>query len=48
LELFGAFFSGEGDVTESFGDFLDDGVKHEISSVIRIEMSTIMTRIMSS
>jgi len=42
------FFFVEGFVSEGCSDFLGDGVKHEISSVMMIEMSVRMTMIMSS
>ena len=48
LVLLLTFFFVEGFVAEGCSDFLSDGVKHEISSVMMIEMSVRMTMIMSS
>jgi len=47
LVLLLTFFFVEGFVAEGCSDFLGDGVKHEISSVMIIEMSVRMTMIMS-
>ena len=48
LELFFEVFFGEGDVPEGLGDCFGVGRKHEISVVMRIEMRTMQTRMMSS
>jgi hypothetical protein len=48
LVLLLTFFFIEGFVAEGCSDFLSDGVKHEISSVMIIEMSVRITMIMSS
>jgi hypothetical protein len=42
------FFFVEGFVAEACSNFLGDGVKHEMSSVMMIEISVRMTMIMSS
>ena len=48
LELLFVVFFGEGDVPEGLGDCFGVGMKHEISVVMRIEMRTMMTRMISS
>ena len=48
LELFFEVFFGEGDVPEGLGDCFGVGMKHEISVVMRIEIRTMQTRMMSS
>jgi len=48
LVLLLTFFWREGDVAKGLGNFLGDWVKHEISSVMRIEMIARMTMMMSS
>ena len=48
LELLLTFFFVEGFVAEACSNFLGDGVKHEMSSVMMIEISVRMTMIMSS
>ena len=48
LVLLLPFFFVEGFVAETCNDFLGDGVKHEMSSVIKIEIITMMCSITSS
>jgi hypothetical protein len=47
LELLLAFLFGEGDVAKGACDFFGDGVKHEMNSVMRIEMIARITMMMS-
>ena len=48
LVLLLPFFLVEGFVPEGGSDFFSDGVKHEMNSVMKIEMSVMMTMMMSS